>query len=118
MTIRAARAFHSPAVAVFRVTICLPVAIRMAVPICYGGLFGCFAVEELGNDIESHRQRAAEHFVRGFLNRTREMRSDPFADEVIRDGNLKAVLLQVELGGITKPNMEALLSHALSDSVR
>ena len=43
--------------------------------------------------MEPHRQRAAEHFVRGFLNRALEMRADPFADEIVGDGDFQPVLL-------------------------
>ena len=76
-----------------------------------GGGVNAFRLEQLRHDAESHRQGAAEDFVGGFLDRSGEVRADPFADEIIRDGNLQAVLLEVQSRGVIEPDVKALLSY-------
>jgi hypothetical protein len=74
--------------------------------------------EKIRHHIESHMQRTAEHFMGGFLNGSLEMPIDPLADEIIRDGNLKAIPLEIEPGGTIEPDMKTLLANSLCDCIR
>jgi hypothetical protein len=51
------------------------------------------------------------------LYRFGEMGADPLADEVIGDGNLQAVMLQIQACGIVKPDVKTLLSYPLRDCI-
>jgi hypothetical protein len=51
------------------------------------------------------------------LDRFGKMGADPLADEVIGDGDLQAVMLQVQARGIVKPDMKTLLSYPLRDCI-
>jgi hypothetical protein len=73
--------------------------------------------KELRHDREAHRQRAPEHFVGGFLDRGFEMGPDPFGNEIVGDGDLQAVVFEVEACRVVKPDVKTLRSDALRDGV-
>ena len=74
------------------VAVAISVCVRMAVPISIA--FTLF--KELWHHMKSDGQRASEHFVCRVLHGAGEVGGDPFADEVIGDGDFQAVLLKFE----------------------
>jgi hypothetical protein len=73
--------------------------------------------EQLRHDREAHRQRAAEHFVGGFLDRGLEMGPDPLGNKIVGDGDLQAVVFEVKPCRVVEPDMESLRSDALCDGI-
>src|SRR3954463_6241863 len=74
--------------------------------------------EQLRHHRESHRQRAPEHFVGGFLDGSFEMSPDPLRNKIVGDGGLQAVVFEVKPCRVVEPDMESLRSDALRDGVR
>ena len=91
----------------------------VAVARCPGGRVGGDgrSVEELRDDAEADGEAAAEDFVCRVLDWFREVAAYPFTNEVIRDGDLEGILLEIEPGRVNEPHMKTLLSHALGDGV-
>ena len=59
---------------------------------------GRIDLEQFRDDLKAHLERAPQHFVGRFLNGPGKVFPDPFADEIIWDGDVEAVLPEIQPG--------------------